>query len=212
MVIPVLLLGARANTADPEQPVASKSHPASPPAASSAAASPLAYEEFVAALKSALRDFHRPDLLAQNPLLRFAADRLGVPAGPAELRAMLSEAVTALFANPRDEKLRRVIELTYFQPGPKQEAVAERLSLAFGTYRRYLATARDRLGRWLWQGASLAPPKLRPPSAAVETASAEGPSGETAAPPASGAPARPRLSVVVLPFLNLGGSVEQDHE
>src|SRR5215470_9183342 len=156
MVIPARPPGKMsASTTGSDQPiVASQSHPASPPAASSATASPLAYEEFVAALKSALRDFHRPDLLAQNPLLRFAADRLGAPAGPTELRAMLMETVTALFANPRDEKLRRVIELTYFQPGPKPEAVAERLSLAFGTYRRYLATARDRLGRWLWQGAS----------------------------------------------------------
>jgi len=40
-----------------------------------------------------------------------------------------------------------VIELTYFQPAPKQEAVADRLSLPFGTYRRHLTTARDRLAR-----------------------------------------------------------------
>jgi hypothetical protein len=27
---------------------------------------------------------------------------------------------------------------------------AERLGLAFGTYRRHLSTALDRLARWLW--------------------------------------------------------------
>jgi len=211
MVIPVLLLGARANTADPEQPVASKSHSASPPATSSAAASPLAYEEFAAALRSALRDFHRADLLARNPLLGLAAERLGAPAGPAELQAMLSETVTTLFGNPRDEKLRRVIELTYFQPGPKQEAVAERLSLAFGTYRRHLATARERLARWLWEGPGLAPAEAPPLPAATEATAGERPAPEPAPPPASAAPALPRLSIVVLPFVNLGGSAQRDH-
>jgi hypothetical protein len=53
-------------------------------------------------------------------------------------------------ASPRDEKLRRVIELTYFRPAPKQEAAADRLSLSFGTYRRHRTTALGRLARWLW--------------------------------------------------------------
>ena len=85
-------------------------------------------------------------------------------AGPLDLKALLSETVSTLFGNPRDEKLRRVIELTYFQPAPKQEAVADRLSLSFGTYRRYLTTARERLARWLWESSQLAPvqPELPP--------------------------------------------------
>jgi len=69
----------------------------------------------------------------------------------ANLRALLSETVETLFASPRDEKLRRVIDLTYFRPAPKQEAAAERLGLSFGTYRRYLTTAHGRLARWLWE-------------------------------------------------------------
>jgi hypothetical protein len=56
----------------------------------------------------------------------------------------------ALFAGARDEKLRRVIEFTYFRPAPKQEVTAQQLGLAFGTYRRHLATALDCLARWLW--------------------------------------------------------------
>ena|SRR5216684_5149446 len=71
-------------------------------------------------------------------------------AGPAELWALLSETVDALFAGARDEKLRRVIEFTYFRPAPKQEVTAQQLGLAFGTYRRHLTTALDRLARWLW--------------------------------------------------------------
>jgi hypothetical protein len=46
--------------------------------------------------------------------------------------------------------LRRVIEFTYFRPAPKQEVTAQQLGLAFGTYRRHLTTALDRLARWLW--------------------------------------------------------------
>jgi TolB-like protein/tetratricopeptide (TPR) repeat protein len=110
----------------------------------------LAYPDFVAALKNALRDFSRPDLLARNPLLRSRLFAGQDGAGAAELRALLSETVDALFACARDEKLRRVIEFTYFRPASKQEVTAERLGLSFGTYRRYLTTALDRLARWLW--------------------------------------------------------------
>jgi hypothetical protein len=116
----------------------------------------VSYSEFLGTLKGALRDFHRPDLLVRNPLLRHGFANLGASAGPQELQALLSETASALFSNPRDEKLHRVIELTYFQPTPKQEAVAERLSLSFSTYRRYLTTARDRLACWLWDSLSAA--------------------------------------------------------
>jgi TolB-like protein/class 3 adenylate cyclase/tetratricopeptide (TPR) repeat protein len=123
---------------------------ASAPQAPPLAEQGLAYPDFVAALKNALRDFSRPDLLAGNPLLRSRLFTVRDGVGPAELRALLSETVDALFAGARDEKLRRVIEFTYFRPAPKQEVTAERLGLAFGTYRRHLATALDRLARWLW--------------------------------------------------------------
>ena len=49
-------------------------------------------------------------------------------AGPAELRVLLSETVDALFAGACDEKLRRVIEFTYFRPAPKQEVTAQQPS------------------------------------------------------------------------------------
>src|SRR5262249_61183085 len=113
------------------------------------ATSVLGYADFAAAVRDALRSFHSPDLLARNLLLRNGICDLGLSAGPAELRALLTETVGALFGNPRDEKLCRVIELTHFQPALKQEAVADRLSLSFGTYRRDLTTARHRLAPWL---------------------------------------------------------------
>src|SRR6202521_4896798 len=146
MMIPAPLSGT-----NPKDTAAELEPPTAPSEASRNAAPALAYADFAAALKDALRDFHSADLLARNPLLRDGIRNLGGSAGPLELKALLAETVSTLFGNPRDEKLRRVIELTYFQPAPKQEVVADRLSLSFGTYRRHLTTARDRLARWLWE-------------------------------------------------------------
>jgi TolB-like protein len=171
----------------------------------------IAYEDFTAALKDALRDFHSTDLLARNSLLRGGIGNLSGSAGPLELKALLSETVSTLFGNPRDEKLRQVIELTYFEPAPKQEVVADRLSLSFGTYRRHLTTARDRLARWLWDGLRDAPAQPERPGAAGPTPKIKKSRGETAASPVTGEPAPPRLSVVVLPFLNIGGDAQDDH-
>jgi TolB-like protein len=180
---------------------------AAPLGAPAAATPGLAYADFAAALKSALRDFHCPDLLARNPLLCQEIGNLGASAGPQELKAMLCETVRTLFGNSRDEKLRRVIELTYFQPALKQEAVADRLSLPFGTYRRHLTTARDRLARWLWESLRVAP--AQPELLSATGATAETAEGETAG--SLGGGASPRLSLVVLPLVNIGGSAEYDH-
>jgi TolB-like protein len=114
--------------------------------------------QFTAVLRVALRDYSRPDLLADNPLLRSRLMAARGQRSAADLQALLSETVDTLFASPRDEKLRRVIELTYFRPAPKQEAAADRLGLSFGTYRRYLTTALGRLARWLWDQERATPP------------------------------------------------------
>ena len=111
-----------------EEPI-SEAHdvpPAAPPAAPMVAAPTLVYAEFAAAVKDALRDANRPDLLARNPLLRDGIHNLGGSAGPQELRSLLCETVGTLFGNPRDETLRRVLELTYGHAALKQEVVADR--------------------------------------------------------------------------------------
>ena len=158
----------------------------------------LPYPKFAGALKSALRDFRRPDLLADNPLMRSPL-MSARGARPAELQAVLREAAATLFESPRDEKLRRVLELTYFDAELKQEAAAERLGVPFGTYRRHLTTAINRMTRWLWEQQQSGPsaPALKTPPA--EPAS-PGPTHE-----------RRRLSLVVLPFVNFGGGPEQDY-
>jgi hypothetical protein len=121
---------------------------------------------------------------------------------------LLCETVGTLFGNARDEKLRRVLELTYFQPAPKQEAVAHRLSLSFGTYRRHLGTARDRLARWLWENSRIAQAQSELPSTPGTLADGEEQENGKAISPEAGAP---RLSLVVLPFINIGGTAEDDH-
>jgi TolB-like protein len=123
---------------------------------------------------------------------------------------LLCETVRTLFGNARDEKLRRILELTYSQPFLKQEAVANRLALSFGTYRRHLSTARDRMARWLWETSRVTPIQSELPPAADPTATRASWEGETSTAPATGDPAVPRLSIVVLPFLNIGGSAEDD--
>jgi TolB-like protein len=183
---------------------------AASPGAPIVATPTLAYADFAAAVKDALRDVHSPDLLSRNPLLHHGICNLGGSAGPQELRALLSETVGTLFGNARDEKLRRVLELTYSQPGLKQEVVADRLSLSFGTYRRHLSTARDRLARWLWESSPVAQAQPELPSTPGTSTKKGKPEGETAISAEAREPAPPRLSLVVLPFVNIGGA-EDDH-
>jgi TolB-like protein/predicted Zn-dependent protease len=163
----------------------------------------LPHEEFVAALRSALREFSRPDLLTRNPLLQVHLLAGYDNAGPAELRALLAETVSTLFASPRDEKIRRAIELTYFQSAPKQEVVADLLGLPFGTYRRHLTTGLKRLTDWLWQqelaASEEAEPTIAPQAKTVSVAE------ETTASLAR------RLSIVILPFLNLSENAADDY-
>src|SRR5262252_4350722 len=177
----------------------SNSTPVALAAAAKAKVPAITYVQFAAAVKDALRDFHSPDLLARNPLLRDGLYNFGGSAGPQELKALLCETVGTLFGNARDEKLRRLLELTYSQPFLKQEAVADRLALSFGTYRRHLSNARDRMARWLWETSRFAPIQSELPLSAGPTTTGTSAEGETPTTSKTGEPALSRLSVVVLP-------------
>jgi hypothetical protein len=113
----------------------------------------LSQPEFEEAVRQALRDYTRPDLLAANPLMR---SRLVIQAAeqgasPAALQALLRQAAASLTGNPKDEKLYRAIYHTYLDPAPTQEQAAERLNLPFNTYRYHLTNGLKRLVEWLWQ-------------------------------------------------------------
>jgi hypothetical protein len=113
----------------------------------------LTRSDFDSAVKDALRHFTQADLLAENALLhaRLLTRSASGVATPQALRALVAETVKTLFAGERDQRLYRVLDLTYFNPAPKQEAAAGRLGLSFSTYRRHLTAGVDRLVEWLWR-------------------------------------------------------------
>ena len=113
----------------------------------------LARSEFENAVKEALRHYTQPDLLAENALLRTRLLTSSKPgaATPEGLQILLAETAKALFAGERDQRLYHVLDLTYLNPAPKQEAAASRLGLPYSTYRRHLTAGVDRLTEWLWK-------------------------------------------------------------
>lgn len=123
-----------------------------PPAVPAEALVVLSELEFAAAVRQALRLYPRPEALATSPLLRsrVTVDAAGPRPGPADLQRVLREAVEAMRANPKDEKLYRAVHRTYLEPAATQELAAERLGLPFSTYRRHLTAGVDRICAWLW--------------------------------------------------------------
>lgn len=113
----------------------------------------LSEEQFVEAVRQALRDFGRLDALAQNPLAgtRLVADASRRGTAGKALQDLLREAVESLASSPRDLKFHRAIWHTYIEPAPTQERVAELLDLPFNTYRYHLARGIERVSAWLRQ-------------------------------------------------------------
>ncbi len=120
----------------------------------------LSQPEFADAVRRGLRDLHRPQALAANPLLRarVVRDACGDRPPPEALRDLLEQAVGALRADPRDEKLVRALDRTYLRPAPTQEAAADLLGLPFSTYRGHLTRGVERVVDWLWQRELYGPP------------------------------------------------------
>jgi hypothetical protein len=117
----------------------------------------LSRPEFADALHDALRDFVRPDLLVNNPLLRsrLVVDELEGDEDDlvrAELlQELIKETAENLKASPRDLKYYRAVYHTYLQPTPTQAKAAELLDLPMGTFRRHLKSGIERLTEMLWQ-------------------------------------------------------------
>lgn len=111
----------------------------------------LSEPEFIDAVRQALHDYNRPDLLAMNPLLR---SRLiaepGMSDAPSALQTLLHKALESLQGNPKDEKLYRAVWHTYFEPTASQEQSAELLDLPFSTFRNHLTNGVNRMVSWLW--------------------------------------------------------------
>ena len=116
----------------------------------------LGEADFAEAVRDALRDFHSPDKLRTNPLLRSrmvveragaaADDRMGIDA----LKALLEDAAGSLRTSPREAKGHRALHRTFLEPAPSQERAAEVLGLPFSTYRRHLKGGISRVAELLW--------------------------------------------------------------
>lgn len=111
----------------------------------------LSRDDFASAVKQALQGYAHPGGLAENPLLksRIVSEAAGTDRAEV-LKSKLREAAESLQAHPRDEKMYRALERTYFRPAPTQEAAAELLDLPFSTYRRHLTNGIQRLTEILW--------------------------------------------------------------
>jgi len=114
----------------------------------------LSQPEFDQAVRQALRDLRRPDLLSRNPLLRtrLVCDRIAdEEPSAATLETLVVAAVATLGEHPRDDKLWRAVERTYVRPAATQERAAAALGLPFSTYRRHLTQGVDRVVARLWE-------------------------------------------------------------
>lgn len=111
----------------------------------------LSQPEFIEAVRQALRDFTRPDLLTNNPLMRSRLLLETENPSPATLQQSIQSAAHSLTANPKDKKFYTAVYHTYLKPAPNQETAAELLNLPLGTYRYRLAKGVKRIADWLWQ-------------------------------------------------------------
>ena len=107
----------------------------------------LDQETFDESVRAALRSFGRAERLAANPLLRtrLVATAPG-PDDVARLRARFREAVSELPARQAS-----VIEHAFFQAEEKGLAIAAKLGMPFGSYRRVLNDAVEVLVGSLWR-------------------------------------------------------------
>lgn len=117
----------------------------------------LTRHAFEDAVRHALRCYHQPAALRQNPLLcaRVVAARLTTGRDPGHrathLRQLLHDAAATLAASPRHAKLHRVVKRTYFDSAPSQEQAADSLDLPLSTYRRHLKRAIAEIADILWR-------------------------------------------------------------
>lgn len=112
--------------------------------------------EIEAAARNALKNFHRGDALADNPLIdsELVRERCERPNRPeareAALRALLEEACASLGTGGEDAMHIEILERTYLDPEQnKQLTVASEMDMAYSTYRKHLRKATDRVAERL---------------------------------------------------------------
>ena len=124
---------------------------------------PLSRDEFNAAVRAALRSWHRPDRLAAGPLAHthfvHANDNVVVAE---QIRTAIAQALRKLREDRCGERQYAAVRATYLDTEAKQQqTVASELGLPFGTYRRHLAQGLDRICELLWHRESPGPVATR---------------------------------------------------
>lgn len=109
--------------------------------------------DFAEAVREALRHYNRPEQLAQCMLMRtrLVAGEPTEEARLARLGELLVEAAMSLKEDPRTRKFHDALWHTWFDACSTQEDVAEKLGVAFNTYRYRLAKGTEAVTEWLWR-------------------------------------------------------------
>jgi hypothetical protein len=104
------------------------------------------------AVRFALGHLDDLEALATSPLLALEACRVSDPV--AELRRLLHDALDNLQLTVTDRKLHQVLEAVYVRKQGKHELIAAELGLSYGTFRRNLGRALERVRELLTQRVS----------------------------------------------------------
>jgi hypothetical protein len=116
----------------------------------------LSRDEFFEALRAALRDWHNPQELRANPLLRtrLVVNRAGRNAGNEErvaaLQSLIREAIDSLRGAKREGRFFQALYHGYLQQVPTQERAAEAMDVPLSTYRRHLKAGINAVFELLW--------------------------------------------------------------
>ncbi|MFD9959700.1 ATP-binding protein [Amycolatopsis sp. NPDC058986] len=108
------------------------------------AAPAMSQEEFFAAVKQALRDWHDEEAIAVNQLI-------GAYGDARTLRTTVVTTVDTLRQDRRRIKHQRAVHATYLDRDTNQKAAAARLGVPFSTHRRHLQSGVHEICAALWQ-------------------------------------------------------------
>jgi hypothetical protein len=114
-------------------------------ASTSGPGDPLPRAAFEEGVLEALRTWHTPREFATSVLLHSHLVPPGSPDPAADLRNAITAALDALQIDPVGVKAHEALTATYIAASRTHKAAARRLGVPYGTYRRHLALAKERL-------------------------------------------------------------------
>ncbi|WP_437089703.1 ATP-binding protein [Streptomyces sp. enrichment culture] len=118
---------------------------------------------FTEGVLEALRTWHTPRAFATSVLLDSPLVPPGSSNPAADLRAAILTAVDAMQTDPAGVKAHEALTATYITASRTHKAAARRLGVPYGTYRRHLALAKERLVAHLLRQASRKPARPKQP-------------------------------------------------